>query len=120
MSKTLTTTAGSLLCCSLGVLPQLQAAEEAGSITDALKEGTVTLDLRLRAELVDQDVPAGSDPDATAITLRTLFGYETATYNGWGLTLTFENNSAIFDDADYNSTTNGETSNAVVADPEYT
>ena len=32
------------------------AAEEAGSITDALKEGKVTVDLRLRAELVDQDV----------------------------------------------------------------
>ena len=119
MSRSLLT-AGSLLCCSIGLVPSLQAAEEAGSIVDALKEGTVTADLRLRYEGVDQDVTAGSDLDATAITLRTLFGYETATYNGWGITLTFENNSAVFSTEEYNSTINGETDNAVVADPEYT
>lgn len=92
-------------------------AEEATSVKDCFKEGKLILDVRLRAESVDQS----SEPslDALATTLRTRLGFQTATYKKTYLYLDFENITALDDDA-YNSTTNGVTDKAVVADPETT
>ncbi len=118
--KKLIPTLSALVICSATCVPTLNAAEEAGSLTEALSGGKTSADFRLRIETVDQDGGAGSDLDASAITLRTLLTYETLMYKNWFATLTFENNSAVFDDANYNSTVNGEADDAVIADPEYT
>ncbi len=106
------------LLCSGALVPSLQAVEEAGSISDALSQGTTSLDLRLRLETVDEDGGAGSDLDAQALTLRMLLGYKTQAYKGWYGKLTFEHTAAIPDDEEYNSTTNGHADKAIIADPE--
>jgi len=122
---------GLFLLASLGVLawgtPALasdpperelapEGADELDGFLDALLGGKVQLSLRYRTEFVDQDSFAD---DAWASTLRTLLGYETAPWHGFTAMLEFENVTAIGDD-NYNSTTNGELTRPVVADPEGT
>lgn len=75
-------------------------------------DGKLIVDLRLRAEFVDQD---GAPKDAQAITLRTRLGYQTPTWNG--LSALVEGDNVIAVDADYNDTLNGKTRFPVVADP---
>lgn len=121
-NRCLTGIAASLLC-SATLAPSLTAAEEvreADSLTDALAHGTASMNLRLRFENVDQDGGAGSDLDAQALTLRALMSYKTQSWRGWFGKVTFEHTAAIPDDSNYNSTTNGETDQAVIADPEET
>jgi len=77
--------------------------------------GQFWVDLRLRAEKVDQDNVLD---DATATTVRSRFGYESRKSKGFQFLIEAENIAAIVDD--YNSTTNGETQYSVVADPEGT
>jgi len=85
-------------------------------VGDALKNGDLLLDMRLRLESVD----LGSlDDDAFAPTLRTRLGYRTEPYQGWSFTIDFENITAISDDS-YNDTKNGNGTRPVVADPEDT
>lgn len=90
------------------------------TLGDALTQGKPVLELRARYEAVDDSV----NRDADALTLRTVLGYQTGTYQGFGAYLEFENVSAVGDDDDYNSGTTGEgnrnTAYALIPDPELT
>ncbi len=85
------------------------------SLPDALTSGEVDLTLRLRHESVDDDTPGISD--AHANTLRTVLNYQTAPWYGLGAELEFEDVRALGEER-FNSTVNGKTGRAVVADPE--
>ncbi len=86
------------------------------SLGDALKNGKLILDMRLRNETVSQD---GFAADASGLTLRTRLGYETADYYGFKFLAEFENTSNV-DDEDYNNTVNGNGTYPVIADPDTT
>jgi len=85
----------------------------ASSITEALEKGKPVLDVRLRAEMVDQD---GKNEKANALTARTRIGYMSGEFSGFKGYFEFENITAVKDD--YNSLTNNKTAYPVVADPE--
>jgi hypothetical protein len=81
----------------------------------ALLGGKASLSLRARWEGVTDDaVPR----DASALTLRTRLGWQSAPLGGFGLSLEFDDVRALVDD--YNSTNGGDPRRAVVADPEGT
>jgi hypothetical protein len=98
----------------------LTAAEPAPapkSFADALAQGRVTLNARLRHESVQQTALR----DADALTLRTRLGYSTAPLQGWKLTLEAENTTAADGDSYSQAGLNpGGAGRAVVADPEGT
>lgn len=86
------------------------------SLGDALKNGKLILDMRLRNETVSQD---GFANDASGLTLRTRLGYETADFYGFKFLAEFENTSNV-DDEDYNNKLNGNIAYPVIADPDQT
>lgn len=92
------------------------APEETSELKQALTGGRTWINLRLRAESVDQDP---FTKDALATTLRTVLGYETADYNGFKALLEFEDVAPIGTE-NYNSTTNGNVGRPVIADPDGT
>ncbi len=92
------------------------AAESASSVEEAITGGSAKLDLRYRFEFVDMDGPT---KEAKASTLKTQLTFTTLEYEGFSAALEFANNTEVFSD-DYNSTQNGNTQYAVVADPDYT
>ena len=96
----------------------IEADKEPTSFKEALSMGRHWVNLRLRAENVDDATP-GKTRDTTALILRTVLGYESATYNGWSILIEAEDLSALGDDS-YNSTRNGNTDRAVIADPDGT
>ncbi len=106
----------------VGTNPNQQDVKEVAASTpntwqglrDWFSSGKAYLKLRYRLETVDQD---GFNKDATASTLRTLFGYELGTYGKFGGLLEFEDVQVIGEDS-YNSTLNGNGNRPVVADPE--
>lgn len=81
----------------------------------AAEEPTLILESRLRHEAVDQ---SGFTNTASALTLRTRLGFETAPWNGVRFLIEGENVVALGDE--YNSTTNGKVTFPVVSDPETT
>jgi len=83
-------------------------ADEASSIVD----GEPILDLRLRAEMVDQD---GLD-ETTALTLRTRFGYQAKFGQNWSALVEGEGVVALSDD--YSDTIDNIPGKAIIADPE--
>ena len=99
-------------------------AQEAGPPTDdgpplwvaALNSGRHWVQLRLRAENVEQE---GFDDDATAVTLRTVLGYESAAWEGFSALIEAESVTPLGGEA-FNSTTNEKLDRPVVADPEGT
>lgn len=93
------------------------ASHAEDNLTDAIKNGEVHLDFRLRYENVDQSKPA--DLDGDALTLRSRLNYKTAGFHGFTAFLEMDDVSAV-DNSSYNSTTNGETDKAVIADPKGT
>jgi hypothetical protein len=101
---------------SLAILP-LQAEEKVASeFTEMVTDGTVNLDFRYRYEHVDDD---GVEKHANASTLRSRLTFASAIYKGVSFLVEVDNVTSIGDD-DYNSTENGKTEYAVVADPEGT
>ncbi|HEX6858656.1 MAG TPA: hypothetical protein VF138_00440 [Caulobacteraceae bacterium] len=98
----------------LAALAMLAALAAATPVHAAESGGDLILDARLRYETVSQD----GLQDAQALTLRTRLGYETPVWRGFRALAEAENVTALVDD--YNSTTNGRTAYAVVADPETT
>lgn len=86
------------------------------NLGDALKNGKLILDMRLRNESVSQD---GFADDASGLIMRTRLGYETADYLGFKFLAEFESTSNV-DDEDYNNTANGNTAYPVIADPDAT
>lgn len=99
-----------------GALLTSQAtAEEAPSIIEALKRGDTQLHLRARAEHVEQD---NNLADATSTTLKTRLSYQSASYQGFGLSLSVDDTTEV-DTVDYSDgVVNRDTS--VIADPEVT
>jgi hypothetical protein len=91
------------------------SAASAGALTSALLGGKATLSVRARYEGVEDDaVPR----DASALTLRTRLGWQSAPLAGFGLQLEVDDVRALVDD--YNSTNGGDPARAIVADPEGT
>ena len=103
-----------------GALLGLLVAEVAKAQDDAssglLRGGEWRAQVRYRLENVDVDGPLRT---ANASTLRTRLGFETNPELPFGVLIEGEDVHAIGDDR-YNSTTNGRTDYAVVADPETT
>lgn len=107
-----------IIGCSLflGILPAF-AAVATDNAADALARGKVSLNARARYEGVSQ---TGLD-DATALTLRTRFGFTTGDWQGWKGTLEAENITAADGDRYNQSGLNPAAARrAVVADPETT
>ncbi len=92
------------------------AGVEASSLSDALSNGKVSLNMRYRYERVDQD---GIGKNAHASTVRSRLGYQTGDFKGISGFLEFEDVSVVGNEQ-YNSTANGLTQYPVVADPEDT
>ena len=69
------------------VAATLPATSFADSLADALANGKVYGDFRLRYEAVSQD---NALDDASALTLRSRLGYQTAAYQGFSAQLEFE------------------------------
>ncbi|MBI3528195.1 MAG: alginate export family protein [Betaproteobacteria bacterium] len=91
------------------------AEESAGSLADAITGGKLLLNLRPRYEHVEQD---GKQFDANALTLRTLLGWQTGSYYGFGVTAQMIDVGRANDN--YNDTKNGKTQFPTVADPDNT
>jgi hypothetical protein len=91
-------------------------AAQAATIGDAIASGQPIVDLRMRYENVDD---AGKPLIGQATTLRARLGYETASWNGLRLAFDVDQIWTI-GGATYNSTRNGKTAYAVIADPTMT
>jgi len=102
--------------CAVSVQSGAAAADDAANLSEFFTEGDVTLSFRYRLELVDQD---GFARDATASTLLTKLSYGTASLGGFSGYVEFTNTTSVGAET-YNSTTNGNTTRPVVADPELT
>jgi hypothetical protein len=91
----------------------------APSLIDALESGTLSLGLRYRYELVDDDAFASN---AHASTLRSSLGFRTAPYRGFFAGLSLENIAAVgeddlFDNRGYGRLDNEVRDRPAVADP---
>lgn len=91
-------------------------AEDSDSIIDALKGGTIIFDARFRYENVDDQAV---ERHGRANSLRTRFGYETGSWNGFTALIEGSNTVNIANER-YNDTLNGRTDRAVIPDPEGT
>jgi hypothetical protein len=101
-------------CFSVAIAALSMPSVSAQSIGDALTGGKTIFDARLRYENVDQ---TGLPYNATALTARARFGYETAAYEGLKFLVEAEATLALEPDR-YNDSYNGLTKYPVVADPE--
>jgi hypothetical protein len=91
------------------------ASEAPASFADALQQGKVTFNARLRFERAEQD----GLRDASALTLRTRLGYLTLPYAGFQAYLEGENVVAVVDDY-FDGVPPNPAGRAVIADPEVT
>lgn len=89
-------------------------AQEAASITEALKAGKAQLHLRFRYEDVEEETLE----DAAATTLKTRLTYTSGTYQGFGLTLEMDDTTEIGKQDYTDGVTNRNT--ATIVDPEVT
>lgn len=90
-------------------------AEESASLIDAISGGKPILNFRLRYENVDQ---ANIAEKGEAVTLRSLVGWQTGTWNSLSGTLELIDVGRANDD--YNDSLNGKTQYPVIADPDNT
>jgi hypothetical protein len=94
---------------------QEQAAPAQTGLVGAIQGGKLIFDLRPRYAAIEQD---GFAEDASALTLRTKLGWETAAFRGFKGLVEFEDVRALVED--FNSIANGRTQFPVEADPEVT
>jgi len=106
----LTGVAGALI-----ISTPIQAAEQ--TLYDALSSGSVSGNVRLRYESVDQD---NALEDATALTIRTRLGYTSGSYHGVTGVLEFEDSRSVLGEDDFNDTLGKNTNYSVIPDPETT
>ncbi|KGK00622.1 alginate export family protein [Thalassotalea sp. ND16A] len=100
---------------SLGLATAFTAsANIGGDVSKAVKESKVDVSLRYRVESVDQD---GVQEEALASTLKSRITVTTGKVSNFSAKVEADNVTAIGNDS-YNSTVNGVTDHAVVADPE--
>ena len=100
----------------MGLLAASAAAAQDSNSNDVLRGGDWWAQLRYRFENVDVEGPLR---ETSASTLRTRFGFETNPRLPLSLFVEGEDVHALGDDG-FNSTTNGRTDYAVVADPDGT
>ncbi|WP_144777357.1 alginate export family protein [Marinobacter maritimus] len=93
------------------------ALAEEQTLYEALAQGDVSGNLRLRYEAVDQD---NALKDADALTVRTRLGYTTGNYKGITGVLEFEDSRTVLGRDDYNNTLGKNTGYSVIPDPETT
>lgn len=101
---------------SLFVALMATNAAQADVLGDLFSNGRPVIDLRARYEGVDD---ASKPLNANAVTMRARLGYKTGSWNGLSLQADFDQIWALGDVA-YNSTRNGKTNYALVADPAMT
>ena len=91
----------------------------AEGITDALTSGKASVNLNLRYESVEQD---NALEDASALTLRTLLAYDTASYKGFSAKVEMEDTRIVLGQGDYTVGPSGYNVGeySVIADPEHT
>jgi hypothetical protein len=106
-----------------GAFVSTAAAEGPGeNIAEAFKDGEFDVNFRYRYEFVDRDTPRpglAADPvtkNANASTIRTRLVYKTAEWRKLFATVNMDDVRTVFVN-DYNSTRNGQTQYAAVADP---
>jgi hypothetical protein len=98
----------------MGVLSMpAPCADALSPLMGAIGETKPIADLRFRFESVDQEPFAR---EADSVTLRARLGFETG--KAWGTALLVEGEAVMPLDSNYNSTTNGNVTYPVVADPE--
>jgi hypothetical protein len=102
-----------LIPAALVLLAPLGAWSDVEPVEKALRESKPIVDLRMRAESVEQ---AGLAKDAEALTLRARLGFQTG--KAWNTSLLAESDLLWPLQDDYNSTTNRKTAYPIVADPE--
>lgn len=106
-----------LLAVSIGLAtlyPTLVLAD-AQELMAAINGGKPSMDVRLRTEWVDST----TTKEAAATTMRTTLAYKTADYQGFTGFIQFED-ITNFGHEHYNSTVNGKTKYAAIADPALT
>ena len=99
---------------SIAIALAIGLAMPAAHAADAPNAGHFTLDLRLRAESVDDDAFARN---ADALTLRGRAGFRTTVKSGWSAFFEVEGNTHLTGD-DFNSTDNGQVGYPTIADPD--
>ncbi len=92
------------------------ADKDAETLADAVTGGKAYLNVRIRYENVDQ---ANFVENASALTIRTRFGYKTGSYKGFSGVIEMEDTRNLANE-NYNNTLNGNTLYPVVADPSQT
>jgi len=91
------------------------AATDPDSLTDAIAQGTVNLDARVRFETAEQDGLQDSD----AFTGRVRLGYQTGKLYGFQLLTEFEGTTALNDEGDFDGyPIAAPNTHTVIADPE--
>lgn len=105
-----------VLAASLTAILATPVVQAEDAFIDALTKGKVSFSARARYESVEQD---NALKDAGAFTLRTTLGYKTGQFKGFSGFVEVEDVSELGSDS-YNSTTNGQGTYSVVADPDGT
>lgn len=97
----------------------LTAQASANSVYEAISQGTVNANLRLRYESVSQD---NAIKDASALTFRTQLAYTSNDYKGWSFKIELEDNRIVLGQGDYTVGPTGYNVGeySVIADPEFT
>ena len=97
----------------IGSMTQAQSQDaQAGTLTEALKDGKILFDTRFRYEQGDQEGREESD----AFTSRLRLGYQSGLFNGFDILAEFEGTHALNGEDDYNPYP--QAGKTVIADPE--
>lgn len=109
------------LCTCAALTSGISTSSHADGLVDAIKNGKTQLNLRLRYEDVDQDVAAGADKTADALTLKTRLTLTSADYKGFSAQIEFDDVTEL-GSVDYNTSPADQSFNnsAIIADPEGT
>ena len=102
---------------SIGTAFAADGKKEAETLVEAITGGKLLLNLRPRYEYVDQ---ATKPENADAFTLRTLLGWETKPYKGFGVTVQAINVAHINDDFNDDAAKAATSKYPLVADPDDT
>ncbi|WP_201772753.1 alginate export family protein [Endozoicomonas numazuensis] len=114
MKHTKVTLLSAAISGMVAVSPIMTQADE---FIDAIKEGEVSGDFRLRYETVDQD---NNLKDAKALTLRSRLGYQTGDFFGFSGMLEFEDVRSVFGVNKYNDSVGNGTEYSIIPDPAVT
>ena len=101
------------------MVSSISSAFAAETVYEALATGTASGNVNLRYESVSQD---NTLQDASALTLRTRIGYQTADLSGWSVGVEFEDSRIVMGQGDYTVGPTGYNLGeySVIADPETT